>query len=126
MAEVQAHPFFGSLDFSTLYTQTPPPLAQGPVAAVPHASWARRQNSIMWSPLPQRYAFGEDALEALEALEETSAEAECHFTRRLGGTRELPPGAPGGGGGGGAPTGGIMGAPPPPEDGPLRAVPMEF
>ena len=70
---MRAHPFFEGLDGDQLYEQTPPPLAGGAAAPQPNASWARRQNSIMWSPLPQRYAFGEDEAESLEPIAERSA-----------------------------------------------------
>ena len=38
----------------------PPRLAADGAPPQPHASWTRRQNSIMWSPLPQRYAFSDE------------------------------------------------------------------
>jgi hypothetical protein len=80
-----------------------------------------------WSPLPQRYAFGDDELEGLQPIAETDAEANAHFTRKLVGTSELSavrerP----------VPS---MGPPPPPaaapradagDRQPLCAVPMEF
>ena len=82
LAAVRAHAFFEGLDGEALYTQAPPPLAGGAAPPQPNAAWTRRQNSIMWSPLPQRYAFGEDGSEALEPLAE-GAEARASFTRKL-------------------------------------------
>ncbi|KOO33573.1 camp-dependent protein kinase catalytic subunit isoform [Chrysochromulina tobinii] len=82
LAAVRGHPFFEGLDGDTLYVQTPPPLTRGAAAPQPHAAWSRRQNSIMWSPLPQRYAFGEDEGLALEPLVEGD-EAGGSFTRPL-------------------------------------------
>ena len=49
---------------------------------------------MMWSPLPQRYAFGEDGGSgggdeySLQAIEEREEEATCYFTRRLASMRE--------------------------------------
>ena len=96
MAAACAHAFFNGMHGDELYTQTPPTLAGGAAAPQPHASWARRQNSIMWSPLPQRYAFGEDTLEGLEPIAETPAEAPAPFTRPLAGLRSgtAPPMGP--------------------------------
>ena len=82
LAAVRGHPFFEGLDGDALYVQTPPPLTRGAAAPQPHAAWSRRQNSIMWSPLPQRYAFGEDEGLALEPLVEGD-EANGSFTRPL-------------------------------------------
>jgi hypothetical protein len=33
---------------------SPPPMAQGSTAPAPDAGWNRRQNSIMWSPMPKK------------------------------------------------------------------------
>ena len=54
VSDVLAHGFFGGLDVDSLFSQTPPPLKGGIAAPAPHAAWSRRQNSMMWSPLPQR------------------------------------------------------------------------
>ena len=80
MAQVQAQPFFAGLDLDTLYSQTPPTLSQGIAPPAPHASWTRRQNSMMWSPLPQRYDFADDA-HSLDAVPETALEADAPFVR---------------------------------------------
>ena len=95
MAAACAHPFFEGLGGDGrgdgLYTQTPPPLAGGAAAPQPNASWTRRQNSIMWSPLPQRYAFSEDEAESLDPIAEGADEAAAHFTRRLTAMSFTPP-----------------------------------
>ena len=76
---VQQHPFLASLgDPALLYQQTPPPLKGGVVPPNPHAAWTRRHNSMMWSPLPQRYAFAEDE-QPLSPLPETAVEANAPF-----------------------------------------------
>ena len=94
VSDVLVHDFFGGLDVDSLYSQTPPPLKGGIAAPAPHAAWSRRQNSMMWSPLPQRYEFGEEG-GGLEPIEETSVEANAPFTPTLAPLRELlpPPGA---------------------------------
>lgn len=51
---LQRHPFFAGLDLESLHTQVPPPMAQGAAAPQPEAGWARRQNSIMLSPMPTK------------------------------------------------------------------------
>ena len=101
MAAVRSHAFFDGANGDALYGQTPPPLAGGAAAPQPNARWARRQNSMMWSPLPQRYAFGEDDGSALDPLPETEGEAAGSFTRKLAAAREgeldpspLPPPRP--------------------------------
>ena len=53
----------------------------------PHAAWTRRHNSMMWSPLPQRYAFAEDE-QPLSALAETAVEANAPFRAQQ---QRLPP-----------------------------------
>lgn len=90
VADVRAHAFFDGLDGDALYETVPPALAQGAAPPAPHASWARRQNSMMWSPLPQRYAFGEGGdVPPLEPIDETEAEARAPFARgALGALRE--------------------------------------
>lgn len=85
---VLAHPFFAGIgDAELLYSQQPPPLAQGPAPPAPNAAWARRQNSMLWSPLPQRYAFTEAGSEAAlvaHAIDETGIEAHAPFAPGLG------------------------------------------
>ena len=77
---VRNHPFFEGLDGNALYSAHPPPLAGGAAMPQPHAAWSRRQNSVMWSPLPQRYTFGDDDSSMLRPLTEGS-EAAASFTR---------------------------------------------
>ena len=91
VAAVQAHAFFGGVgEPAALYTQEPPPLKGGVVPPNPHAAWTRRHNSMMWSPLPQRYAFGDDE-QPLAAVPETPAEANAPFAHRgLGSVAEAP------------------------------------
>jgi len=53
----------------------------------------RRQNSMMWSPLPQRYSFGDEAgASSLCPIDETEVEARAPFLPTLGSWRE--PAAP--------------------------------
>ena len=85
---VQQHLFLASLgDPALLYQQTPPPLKGGVVPPNPHAAWTRRHNSMMWSPLPQRYAFAEDE-QPLSPLPETAVEANAPFRAQQ---QRLPP-----------------------------------
>ena len=45
----------GGVDVFSLYRQKPVELAQGAVAPTPNAAWSRRQNSMIWAPMPQEY-----------------------------------------------------------------------
>lgn len=51
------HGFFieGNVDVFALHRQKPVELAQGTVAPAPNAAWSRRQNSMIWAPMPQEY-----------------------------------------------------------------------
>jgi serine/threonine protein kinase len=88
VADVLAHPFFAGIgDAELLYSQQPPPLAQGPAPPAPNAAWSRRQNSMLWSPLPQRYAFADDSPGApalADTINETELEARAPFAPGLG------------------------------------------
>lgn len=45
----------GGVDVFTLHRQKPVELARGTVAPAPNAAWSRRQNSMIWAPMPQEY-----------------------------------------------------------------------
>lgn len=45
----------GGMDVFSLHRKKPVELAQGTVAATPNAAWSRRQNSMIWAPMPQAY-----------------------------------------------------------------------
>lgn len=45
----------GGTDVFLLHRQKPVELAQGAVAPNPRAAWSRRQNSMIWAPMPQEY-----------------------------------------------------------------------
>jgi serine/threonine protein kinase len=47
-----SHAFFDGLDVDTLYDKQAPELAAGAVGPSPDAKWARRQNSMLWQPMP--------------------------------------------------------------------------
>ncbi|CAM9870614.1 unnamed protein product, partial [Phaeothamnion confervicola] len=69
----------GGIDVFALHRGPAVPLARGAVAAAPAgAAWARRQNSMIWAPMPQEFAL-EAQSRALAALEETPAEADAPF-----------------------------------------------
>jgi serine/threonine protein kinase len=91
--DVLGHSFFAGIgDPELLYSQQPPPLAQGPAPPAPNAAWARRQNSMLWSPMPQRYAFadcGPGAATLTHAINETEVEAHAPFAPGLGTWHEL-------------------------------------
>ncbi|CAN0420364.1 unnamed protein product, partial [Hapterophycus canaliculatus] len=63
----------GGVDVFSLHRQKPVELAQGSVAPAPNAAWSRRQNSMIWAPMPQEYRF--DAVsQDLVAVTETEVE----------------------------------------------------
>lgn len=43
------------VDVFSLHRGEPVKLAQGTVAPTPNAAWSRRQNSMIWAPMPQEY-----------------------------------------------------------------------
>lgn len=43
------------VDVFCLHRQEPVELARGTVAPMPNAAWSRRQNSMIWAPMPQEY-----------------------------------------------------------------------
>lgn len=45
----------GGVDVFSLHRKKPVQLAQGTVAPTPNAAWSRRQNSMIWAPMPQEY-----------------------------------------------------------------------
>lgn len=51
------HEFFvqEGVDVFSLHRRKPVQLAQGTVAPAPNAAWSRRQNSMIWAPMPQEY-----------------------------------------------------------------------
>ena len=57
---LRSHSFFSGLDFALLPTLPAPTFGGGAIAPAPRdAQWARRKNSIMWSPMPRSYEFKE-------------------------------------------------------------------
>lgn len=51
------HVFFSDsgIDLYSLYRREPVELARGTVAPTPNAAWSRRQNSMIWAPMPEEY-----------------------------------------------------------------------
>lgn len=45
----------GGVNVLSLHRGKPVELAQGTVAPTPNAAWSRRQNSMIWAPMPQEY-----------------------------------------------------------------------
>lgn len=77
------------MDLSQLYKSKAPELEAGSAAPQVDATWARRQNSIMWTPMPKKYTAGASKYR-LQAIEETTAEANAGFGARLHVVAELP------------------------------------
>lgn len=53
-----AHEFFSGVDVFSLYKQQAPELQVGAIGPKPDAKWARRQNSMLWNPMPQEFTAG--------------------------------------------------------------------
>lgn len=45
----------GGIDVFSLHRRKPVELVRGTVAPAPNAAWSRRQNSMIWAPMPQEY-----------------------------------------------------------------------
>lgn len=78
VADIALHPFFEGVDIEQLHTLVPPPLAQGSIGPSPDAAWARRQYSIMISPMPTKYSPKPDTASSA-AIPETDAERSSDF-----------------------------------------------
>lgn len=54
------HEFFveSGMDVFSLYRSKPVQLQRGVVAPAPNAAWSRRQNSMIWAPMPHEYRWG--------------------------------------------------------------------
>ncbi|CAM9591525.1 unnamed protein product [Scytosiphon promiscuus] len=79
----------GGVDVFSLHRQKPVELVQGTVAPAPNAAWSRRQNSMIWAPMPQEYRF--DAVsQELVTITETEVERGAPFVRHFGSIREPP------------------------------------
>ncbi len=66
----------------TIFEQRAPPLESGSAVPNPDAGWARRQNSVMWSPMPQSYESGGGGRgreSAMRAVAETDADRMLPF-----------------------------------------------
>lgn len=57
MQQAAKHKFLiqGGVNVFLLHRGKPVELAQGTVAPTPNAAWSRRQNSMIWAPMPQEY-----------------------------------------------------------------------
>jgi serine/threonine protein kinase len=84
-----SHAFFNGLDVHVLYTQKAPELAVGAVGPAPDAKWARRQNSMLWQPMPDDITASAPAQRtavpglSFSPIEETSIEARAPFVSSL-------------------------------------------
>ena len=87
------HAFYGGLDVFELYRAAAPELVKGAAAPQPEAGWARRNQSMLWQPMPGEYAsVGELAAEsaagqaagpATGCIAETASEAGSAFVSSL-------------------------------------------
>jgi len=88
-----ADDFFDGLDVHALYTMEAPELAAGAVAPAPDAKWARRQNSMLWQPMPAAISTA-PTLQAdvpglsFEAISETVLEARAPFVASVSAVAE--------------------------------------
>lgn len=90
---VASHEFFEGMDVHTLYSKQAPELAAGAVAPTPDAKWARRQNSMLWQPMPTALSAsstqrGAISGVAFEAIPETARESEAPFVTSMGSVAE--------------------------------------
>lgn len=85
ISAVGSHPFFTdhSVDVHGRYKMPPAPLLAGAVGPAPEAAaWTRRQNSMIWAPMPQEYSL-ETPHHELSIILETPLEAGAGFVAVL-------------------------------------------
>ena len=89
-----AHPFFEGVDVFQLYKSQAPELAVGSVEPAPDAKWARRQNSMLWQPMPQEFSAAPSAGTGpghsikFKTIVEGPGERDAPFLSRFGALRE--------------------------------------
>ena len=89
-----AHPFFEGVDVFQLYQGQAPELAVGSVEPAPDAKWSRRQNSMLWQPMPQEFSAAPSAGTGpghsikFKAIAEGPGERDAPFLSRFGAVRE--------------------------------------
>ncbi|CAM9104545.1 unnamed protein product [Discosporangium mesarthrocarpum] len=72
--------FVGSgIDVFSLHHQKPLELVAGSIKPAPNAAWSRRQNSMIWAPMPQEYRCDEISTE-MSVVEETELERGERFS----------------------------------------------
>ncbi|CAM9303063.1 unnamed protein product [Choristocarpus tenellus] len=78
--EAAWHMFFTSeqVDVFSLHCNKPLELVRGSVKPNPDAAWSRRQNSMIWAPMPQEYRCDEVSSDMMP-IEETEVECDAEF-----------------------------------------------
>ena len=84
------HKFFEGKDVFKLFSSAAPELVRGAAEPVPDARWQRRQQSMLWQPMPVSFAAGTGDAIAINAIEETAAEAAAPFCQSIDSIRERP------------------------------------
>jgi serine/threonine protein kinase len=91
--QVPEHPYFaGKFDVHAMHQLTPVELEAGPVPASTDPSWNRRQNSMIWAPMPTAFRLEGGGQTSLDCILEEAIEQGVSFLppRQVVG-RELPP-----------------------------------
>jgi hypothetical protein len=88
LAGAAKHRFFDGVDVFKLFTAPAPELVRGAAEPAPDAQWARRQQSMLWQPMPAAFVPVGAAAAAVNAIPETAAEAGAYFVTSLGGINE--------------------------------------
>lgn len=78
---VAAHAFFNSIDVYSLYSLPAPELVRGAAGPVPDAQWARRQQSMLWMPMPSDLSATTSV--KVVSIAETTLEANAPFVKDM-------------------------------------------
>ena len=81
ISSTAADPFFDGIDVFTLYKAKAPELVRGAVDPVPDAKWARRQQSMLWQPMPSDFTGAEN--NAKRPVPETATELNAPFIAQM-------------------------------------------
>jgi serine/threonine protein kinase len=81
MEALKKHPFFSPLPAAvdSLFSLPAPPMSGGSVAPQADAKWAKRQFSMMYSPMPDAFEFSSSSGYADDPVTETPLERGCPF-----------------------------------------------
>lgn len=87
LAGAAKHKFFKGTDVFKLFSSSAPELVRGAAEPQPDARWQRRQQSMLWQPMPAAFSASTGAA-VINAIVETAAEAAAPFCQSIGSISE--------------------------------------